>query len=57
MNWRKNGQIVRLAPEVLREALQGAVFRTGDTELDLLLESARPKFLSPDAKVRREALE
>jgi len=54
---RKNGQIVRLAPEVLREALQAAVFRTGDTELDSLLESARTKFLSPDAKVRREALE
>ena len=52
-----NGQIIRLAPEVLREALQMAVFRTGDGELDSLLESARIKFLSPDAKVRREALE
>jgi hypothetical protein len=52
-----NGQIIRLAPEVLREALQMAVFRTGDNELDSLLESARIKFLSPDAKVRREGLE
>ncbi len=52
-----NGQIIRLAPEGLREALQTAVFRTGDSELDSLLETSRTKFLSPDTKVRREALE
>jgi hypothetical protein len=54
---RDNGSIIRLAPEILREAMQMAVFRTGDTDLDSLLESARVKFLNPDAKVRREALE
>jgi len=46
-----------LASEVLREALQVVVFRTGDAELDSLLQTARTKFLSPDAKIRREALE
>ena len=52
-----SGQIVRLAPEILREALQTAIFSTGDNQLDALLESARVKFLSPDPKVRGEALE
>jgi hypothetical protein len=52
-----SGRIIRLAPEILREALQTAIFDTGDTELDELLESARTKFLSPDGNIRREALE
>jgi len=51
------GKIVRLAPTVLRETLQSTVFQTGDGTLDSMLESARLKFLNPDAKVRREALE
>jgi hypothetical protein len=37
--------------------LGGAVFRTGDVELDRLLEAARSKFLSTDVTVRRESLE
>lgn len=54
---RDNGQIVRLAPEGLGEALAAVTFRTGDRDLDSLLESARIKFLSPDPSVRRESLE
>lgn len=52
-----NGAIVRLAPVVLRDALKSAIFRTGDADLDLLLESARTKYLDPDSNVRRESLE
>jgi hypothetical protein len=51
------GRIERLAPPVLREALASAHFRTGDVELDRMLETARRKFLDPDDAVRRESLE
>jgi hypothetical protein len=54
---REDGQIVRLAPPVLGEALARASFRTGDRELDELMEKSRRKFLDPDIEVRREALE
>jgi hypothetical protein len=52
-----DGLVTRLAPPVLREALQAALFRTGDAVLDTLLESARGKYLDPDPSVRRESLE
>jgi hypothetical protein len=52
-----DGKIIRLAPVVLREDLQSAVFQTGDGTLDAMLESARTKFLNPNLQVRREALE
>ncbi len=52
-----SGQILRLAPAVLREELGNAVFKTGDTVLDQLLEVARQKFLAPNEAVRRESLE
>lgn len=52
-----DGKVIRLAPAVLREALQTAAFQTGDPTLDEMLESARFKFLNPDPRVRREALE
>lgn len=52
-----DGLVVRLAPAALQEALAATVFRTGDAELDALLESARKKYLDPDPTVRREALE
>jgi hypothetical protein len=42
---------------VLREELASAQFRTGEEELDRLLEKARKKFLNPDVSTRREALE
>jgi hypothetical protein len=51
------GQIVRLAPVVLDKALVGAVFKTGDAELDKILETARKKFLSPNIDTRKESLE
>lgn len=54
---RGNGQIERLAPPVLGEMLSAAVFRTGDSGLDAMLEKARRKFLDPDIVVRRESLE
>jgi hypothetical protein len=54
---RVNGQIVRLAPEGVREPLTGALFQTGDLALDALLESARTKFLSPSPETRKEGLE
>jgi hypothetical protein len=56
-NLEENGQITRVAPVVLREALVPALFTTGDAELDRLLEEARSKFLSPDPRLRQEALE
>lgn len=54
---KADGRIERLAPPVLREALGAAVFRTGDGQLDRLLETARRKFLDPGETVRRESLE
>lgn len=54
---RESGQIERLAPPVLREALTAAIFHTGDVELDGMLEKARRKFLNADIAVRRESLE
>lgn len=52
-----DGQIVRLAPPILRESLAAATFTTGDSHLDRMLEDARSKFLNPDTRVRRESLE
>lgn len=52
-----DGRIERLAPPVLREELASVQFRTGDSELDRMLETARRKFLDPDEATRREALE
>lgn len=54
---RPNGEIVRLAPPILREALASALFKTGDRELDKLLETATARFLDPDPAARRDALE
>jgi len=51
------GQVERLVPTVLQEVLVQAVFNTGDTTLDELLQAAREKFLNRDLAVRREALE
>jgi hypothetical protein len=53
----ETGQVQRIAPEGLREALAEAVFRTGDNALDELLERARTRFLSRDPAVRKESLE
>ena len=53
----KQGQVTRMAPTGLQEALAETVFHTGDKALDELLEDARHKFLSRNLKVRRESLE
>ena len=51
-----NGRIERLVEPVLREALASADFRSGDGDLDRMLETARQKFRDPDEDTRREAL-
>lgn len=53
---KEYGQIERLAPPVLREELVSAHFRTGDNDLNAMLETARRNFLHPDEAMRREAL-
>lgn len=53
----ENGQVDRIAPEILRELLTTAVFQTGDDISDELLERARAKFLSSEPAVRKESLE
>lgn len=54
---RPDGQMRRLAPTPLREALTSSTLATGDIVLDQLLETARRKYLDPDSSVRREGLE
>lgn len=54
---QQNGQIIRLAPPILREKLSEVIFNTRDNELNGILESARTKYLDPDISVRRESLE
>ncbi|WP_240230055.1 hypothetical protein [Devosia lacusdianchii] len=51
------GLMTRLAPELIRDALQRPRLPTGDTELDRLIEDARQKYLAPKLDVRREAVE
>lgn len=53
----KQGEITRMAPTGLQEALAQTVFQTGDSELDRLLETAREKFLNRSLDVRKEGLE
>jgi len=53
----ENGSTRRVGPPILQKALQISLFRTGDAELDELLEDARIKILDPNIKVRKEALE
>ena len=53
----REGEMIRVAPVGLHEALASATFHTGDTHLDEMLEDARTKILHRDLKVRRESLE
>ena len=53
----EDGRVERLATPVLREELAVIQFRTGDEQLDRMLETARRKFLNPNEDDRREALE
>ena len=51
------GRIKRLIPPVFSDALVGAHFDTGDSELDRLLRTAQKKFFGSNPDTRREALE
>jgi hypothetical protein len=53
----KHGEVTRLAPTGLQEILAGPVFRTGDSELDRLLQTSREKFLNRSLDIRKEGLE
>lgn len=52
-----DGEVVRVAPAIIDEALAQTLFQTGDTALDAMLEAARQKFLHRSLEVRRESLE
>lgn len=54
---QSDGNIIRLAPPVLAELIQSPIPPSGDSTLDNMLEDARRKFLSPDAKLQGESLE
>ncbi len=51
------GEVTRLAPAVIDDLLAQTIFRTGDADLDAMLEAARQKFLNRALDVRRESLE
>lgn len=51
------GEVSRIAPALLDDRLAQTLFRTGDAELDRLLETARKEFLNRALEVRRESLE
>jgi hypothetical protein len=51
------GEVTRIAPTGLQEALAETVFQTGDSDLDRLLKTAREKFLNKSLDVRKEGLE
>jgi hypothetical protein len=51
------GQARRILPQPVAQALGWGMFRTGDDELDRLLEYSRSHFLSPKLNDRRDATE
>jgi len=51
------GEIIRIAPTFLQEALADTVFSTKDAALDEMLETARHKFPNRELAVRLESLE
>ena len=53
----KHGEVNRMAPTGLQEALAVTLFKSGDAALDQLLETAREKFLNRSLDIRKEALE
>ena len=44
---QKSGQVVRSGLPILEESLRNTMFRSGDEDLDRMLETAREKFLEP----------
>ena len=53
----EGGRIERLIPEPTGGVLRGCAFRSGDSELDQLLDAARRKFVMPEENEHRDALE
>jgi len=53
----EQGEVTRMAPTGLQEALATNVFHTGDEPMDRVLETAREKFLNRSLDVRKEGLE
>ena len=53
----EDGEIVRVGAPILSDVIRNAMFQTGDTELDEMLETARNKFIARDPAMHREALE
>lgn len=53
----EHGHAQRILPQPAAETLGWTMFRTGDAELDHLLEYARSHFLSPKVNDRRDATE
>ncbi|MFH0800323.1 MAG: hypothetical protein V2A66_09130, partial [Pseudomonadota bacterium] len=53
----EDGRIIRTPPPVLENLLRDFRFDTSDAELDDMLATACDKFLSRNAKIRRESLE
>ena len=53
----EGGRIERLIPEPAGSVLRGCAFRSGDSELDQLLDAARRKFVMPEENEHRDALE
>lgn len=54
---KPDGQVRRVLPAVIGEALSRPYLRTGDSILDVMLEESRTKFSDPSPLIRREALE
>ncbi len=53
----ESGQIKRLISPVLFKEFKSCMFKTGDSTLDFMLETACLKFLDPDPSICRESLE
>ena len=53
----EGGRIERLIPEPIGSVLRGCAFRSGDPELDQLLDTACRKFVMPAEDEHRDALE
>lgn len=51
------GQIQPVGAPVLAQTIRESTFNSGDDELDVLLETARDKFISRDPAVRKEGLD
>ncbi|MDO8631331.1 MAG: hypothetical protein Q7R41_12640 [Phycisphaerales bacterium] len=52
-----DGLMERILDDPTGESVRRALFQTGDSSLDQLLEEARTKFKSPSPRIRQEALE